>query len=165
MARATRSCLVRFVAALALAGTFTTVSVTAAGTQPGAPARDLSIDERMGGHTLQRHVGRTDADLFDRLDRQPGISAASTYTDRATAERVVGETLARERGRIDRWLNRSGSRPNLTLDYRGPVSAPIGRTVRRGDTRVLPCSDAIVVLRWDSRRNYYVLTSYPERRR
>jgi toxin YxiD len=133
--------------------------------QKASQNRDLAADERLGGHTLQRHVGRSDDDLRDRLEQQPGISAASTYTDRATAERVVGDTLARERARVERWLNRTGSRPNLTLDYHGPASAPIGRTVRRGDSRVLPCTDAIVVLRWDARRGYYVLTSYPERRR
>src|SRR5689334_2318109 len=49
---------------------------------------DLSADEAMGGHTLQRHVGRTDAELRARLDREPQISSASTYTDRATAEEV-----------------------------------------------------------------------------
>jgi len=46
-------------------------------------------------------VGRTDSQLLDRLAREPRISAASTYTDRATAELVVG--LALERGR---WNDR-----------------------------------------------------------
>jgi len=154
----------RLVAAAALAAGLAGWIGPTAAQRPGQ-SRDLANDERLGGHTLQRHVGLTDDDLRNRLVRQPGISAASTYTDRATAERVVGATLAREGARVDRWLGRTGSRPNLTLGYRGPASAPIGRTVRRGDTRVLPCTDAIVVLRWDARNGYYVLTSYPERRR
>lgn len=147
------------VAALAWAG------IASPAAQNGASSRDLAADERLGGHTLQRHVGLSDDELRARLARQPGISAASTYTDRATAERVVGETIARERTRIARWLNRAGNRPNLTLTYRSPAAMPIGRTVRRGESRSVACTEAIVVLRWDARREYFVLTSYPERRR
>ena len=51
--------------------------------------RDLAADESMGGHTLARHVGKTDSQLSDRLRREPQISAASTYTDREMAERTV----------------------------------------------------------------------------
>jgi hypothetical protein len=42
--------------------------------------RDLSVDESMGGHTLARHVGKTDAQLADRLRREPQISSASTLS-------------------------------------------------------------------------------------
>src|SRR4051794_5666599 len=56
--------------------------------------RDLSIDESRGGHTLARHVGRTDAELRQRLIDEPNISAASTYTSRATAELTVARALA-----------------------------------------------------------------------
>jgi len=58
---------------------------------------DLERDEKRGGHTLARHVGRSDADLGERLRRERQISAASTYTDRATAERVVALALAQQR--------------------------------------------------------------------
>src|SRR5689334_10011971 len=56
---------------------------------PATPTHDLSADEADGGHTLQRHVGKSDAELIERLKREPQISSASTYTDRATAERVI----------------------------------------------------------------------------
>src|SRR5215470_18031747 len=72
-------------------------------------ARDLSQDEAEGGHTLHRHVGRTDAELKQRLEQEPNISAASTYTDRATAETAVGTALEQNRSKIGRWLHRSGA--------------------------------------------------------
>jgi len=135
--------------------------------QAAAPAAryDLAAAERLGGHTLARHVGKSDAQLRDRLRREPGISAASTYPDRETAERVVAAAIARSIRRIDGWSSRTGQRPNLALDYRGEAADVIGRTLRRGETAPRPCIDAVVVLRWHRDGYYYVLTSYPERRR
>ena len=125
--------------------------------------RDLSVDEALGGHTLARHVGRTDAQLAERLRRERDISAASTYTDRAVAERSVGAALAEAGGRLAQWQERTGRRPNLVLHYVDRAHRPIGRSLERGRTAAVPCSRALVVLRWDERRGrYYVLTSYPE---
>ena len=123
---------------------------------------DLERDEKRGGHTLARHVGRSDADLSERLRRERQIRAASTYTDRVTAERVVALTLAQHRTRVDEWLAREGSRPNLALDYRAARGEPIGRSLARRARKAAACSDAVVVLRWDGRNGFYVLTSYPE---
>jgi anti-sigma factor ChrR (cupin superfamily) len=114
----------------------------------------------MGGHTLRKHVGRTDEQLRERLDEERGISAASSYTDRAAAEIAVGTVLEQAHGRIERWLERGGRAPNLVLDYHG--NRPIGRTLHRGDSTSQPCSDAKVVLRMSRAGQYYVLTSYPE---
>lgn len=138
--------------------------IRTAPTPAAAPARDLSLDEARGGHTLARHVGLTDGDLRDRLRRERRIAAASTYTDRATAERVVGAALADGGSRLERWRAREGRRPNLVLDFRsgGP---PVGLSLRRRDVEPVPCRDAVVVLRWDEASgDFFVLTSYPEAR-
>ena len=126
------------------------------------PAADLAASERMGGHTLARHVGRTDDELRERLRSEPSISAASTYSNRATAERVVATTLQRFSRRVQSWSARTGSRPNLALDFQGVADAPVGRSLRRGAARARDCEDAVVVLRWHRSGVYYVLTSYPE---
>jgi Bacterial CdiA-CT RNAse A domain len=123
-------------------------------------AHDLSADEEMGGHTLQRHIGRTDAELQERLERERHISAASTYTDRETAEHVVAEAIRLNQDRIQRWLQRPGGHPNLVLDYHG--DQPVGRVLNRGESHSVPCSNAVVVLKWAGPNRYYVLTSYPE---
>jgi hypothetical protein len=121
------------------------------------------VDEAMGGHTLARHVGKTDAELAERLRREPRISTASTYTDRAIAERVVGAVLARSGGRLTSWERRAGPRPNLALNYVDPANQPIGRSLRRGRQSAEPASRAVVVLRWlEHSSRFYVLTSYPE---
>ena len=143
--------------------TTTPAPATPAVRTESAPTRDLALDESLGGHTLARHVGKSDAELADRLRREPGISAASTYTDRTIAERVVGAALARAGGKLKTWEQRSGRRPNLVLDYTEPSRQPIGRSLRRGQPSPRTASRAIVVLRWHERSDrFYVLTSYPE---
>jgi hypothetical protein len=130
-----------------------------------ASGYDLGRDERLGGHTLARHVARTDAQLRERLEREQEISAASTYEDRAAAERVIAEALARYASRLDDWKSRQGRRPNLTLHFKGGRQA-IGRSLERGRSAPVTCYDAVIVLHWDDRlRDSYVLTSYPETRR
>src|SRR5262245_4372800 len=79
---------------------------------PKRSGRDLRADERLGGHTLQRHVGRSDADLRERLRRERDISAASAYTDEATASTTVASALAQSASKIEAWEARRGSRPN-----------------------------------------------------
>lgn len=124
------------------------------------PVRDLSQDERAGGHILRKHVGQTEEDLRRRLQREENISGASTYTDRSTAEHVVGAAIAQSQDRIQRWLSRSGGHPNLVLDYDGDEA--IGRTMNRGENQSRPCTHALVVLKYAGPNDYYVLTSYPE---
>jgi Bacterial CdiA-CT RNAse A domain len=124
------------------------------------PSRDLSQDETAGGHILRKHVGQTDDELRERLERERHITGASTYTDRPTAERAVGAAIAQSQSRIESWLGRTGGHANLVLDYDSPE--PIGRTMNRGEDRAHPCSHALVVLKYAGPDDYYVLTSYPE---
>ena len=123
------------------------------------PARDLSQDERAGGHILRKHVGQSEEDLRRRLQRESNITGASTYTDRNTAEHVVGAAIAQSQSQIESWLNQ-GRHPNLVLDYDGTEA--IGRSMNRGEVHSHPCTHALVVLKYAGPDDYYVLTSYPE---
>ena len=154
------------------------IGLSAACTRPPAPetgpsaqpfsdvrrgsARDLSQDEAAGGHTLRKHVGRSDAELRERLQDERHISAASTWNDRQSAEAAVGAAITQQSSKISRWLARENGHPNLVLDYDGDSAHPFGRTLRRGEDRVEPCAQAVIVLKWDGANSYHVLTAYPE---
>jgi CDI toxin RNase A-like protein len=150
------------------AGTAALVPAAArsAAASASAPHRDLSIDESSGGHTLARHVGRTDAQLADRLRAEPQIAAASTWTNRDTAERAIAAAIDAGGSRLSSWEHRSGRRPNLVLHYTDRSGTALGRSLARGARAPVPCTQALVVLRWDERRDrFYVLTAYPETER
>jgi Bacterial CdiA-CT RNAse A domain len=135
-----------------------------AGSAKAVQARyDLGRDEERGGHTLSRHVARTDAELEERLEREHNISAASTWTNRETAEETVAEALHAERGHVESWTRRGYPRANLALHY--SVGRPIGRSLGRGESVPATCTDAVIVLRADGPDSFYVLTAYPEARR
>lgn len=160
----------RWLAALALIATAVALALvlhepatapSAAAVRPAGSAEplDLADHEAAGGHTLSRHVGRSDSDLTRRLRREPNLAAASTFLDRASAERAVAATLAAERGRIDGWIAKAG-RSTLALRWRGD-GAVVGRVLERGAASSVPAAGARVVLR---RRGdtWFVLTAYPE---
>jgi len=126
------------------------------------PRHSLEQDEAAGGHTLRKHVGRTDAELRERLQHEREISAASTWNDRESAETAVGAALAQQDSKVSRWLERENGHPNLVLDFDGDPSHPFGRTMHRGDDTSQPCAHAVIVLKWDGPSRYHVLTAYPE---
>jgi hypothetical protein len=131
--------------------------------QPTSGRYDLSRDEERGGHTLAKHVGRSDEELRQRLDWERNISAASTWTDREAAEETVGAALRQEHNRIDSWERRGYPRTNLALHF--DAGRAIGRSMRHGDANSSPCTQAVIVLKADGPESFYVLTTYPEEQR
>ncbi|TXL91839.1 RNase A-like domain-containing protein [Streptomyces sp. IB2014 016-6] len=72
---------------------------------------DLAAAEGMGnGHTLDKHVGKTDEQLLQRMrdeskaNGEPKIPAASTYADVEAAQRFTQYCLRDNSEDIDRWL-------------------------------------------------------------
>lgn len=124
--------------------------------------RDLQRDEAQGGHTLERHIGKSDPQLRERLDEE-SISTDSTYTDRGTAEMAVAAAIQENQARINTWLHRPGGHSNLVLDY--DSDSPLGRSMRRDNPQSFSCSHAVAILKWVSASDYFVLTSYPDCRR
>ena len=124
---------------------------------------DLAADEEKGGHTLKKHIGRSDDELRERLARERDISAASTWTDRDAAETTIAAALSAEKNKVQRWIERGYPRPNLALHFN--AGRTIGRSLRRGYSQVVPCTAAVIVLKPDGPKNFHVLTAYPEAER
>jgi len=109
------------------------------------------------GHTIARHVGKTDAQLIARLNSSSRISGASTFTNQATAEAVISSTIRGNRANLNAWL-RSGSSRNLVLDYTG--NSIIGRGIMRGQSAVTNLTNARVVLKPNGNGGFNILTAF-----
>ncbi|WP_302467481.1 RNase A-like domain-containing protein, partial [Shouchella clausii] len=125
-----------------------------------APGGGLAAHEVKGGHLIERHVGKTDEELLERIRNNPRINGSSTFKDRAIAEKVASEVLndINNKKAIEPWLSNPQSKSNLVLTYEG--TEVIGRGVKRGSTTVENMTNARIVLKKDGERNY-ILTGYP----
>jgi hypothetical protein len=127
---------------------------------PTGDRYDLERDEQRGGHTVAKHVARTDDQLRERLDRERNISAASSWTDLPTAEQTVATALRANQNRIAEWQQRGYPRANLALHFN--AGRVVGRSLRHGADQAVDVSQAVVVLRADGPASFFVLTTYPE---
>ncbi len=123
------------------------------------PGGGLQAHEDAGGHLLERHVGKSEGWLLDRVNRE-NVSAASSFRDVGEAEHFVAETLAENQDAIDAWLGGEGGN-RLVVD--ATFDASTGISVKRGDRHaedvfsvrlVLERSDALGI-------GYRIVTGYP----
>ena len=134
-------------------------SVKQGDSSPLAPGGGLAAHEAKGGHLIERHVGKTDEELLQRLQINKKIRASSSFTDRPTAERVANETLTKHKKEIEEWLKSDVNDP-LPLPYRG--TEVIGRGVRKGSNEVKDMTNARIVLK-KNKDGSFILTGYPTR--
>lgn len=129
---------------------------------PAVPGGGLSAHEKAGGHLLRRHVGKTEEELIDRLESQPGIRSASSFPDRRVAEVVVGLVIASRQKEIAKWLR--GDEERLTLDF--TANRPVGIMVSRRSMRAEPVHSVRLVLERDAEfepLGWRILTGYPQK--
>lgn len=119
---------------------------------------------RVGGHTIARHVGRTEAQLRARLletatARRP-LAMVSTFDDLATAERAISQALQVHKQRIFAWAQAAG-RDNLVIDL--DVGRAVGSGIRRATGQLERLSKIKIVLRKETYNGmpHFILTSYP----
>jgi len=117
---------------------------------------------RLGGHTIAKHIGRTDAELIDRLQKTPGMRAASTFANLREAETLVSRVLRFNRVGVKRWLALSKVGEKLELDL--ALSGGVGRVMVPGATKAISGRVVRVVLRKQvyAGKSYYVLTAFPK---
>jgi hypothetical protein len=141
------------------------------------PAEPVSLEsqERAGGHTIQRHVGK-DAEFIRTRVIDQQLDAASTFRDLATAERVCNAALEANKADINSraFAPREGP-ANVAYDYDagrdiGSYLTDVNVTDRRGRARKNKglksgATKVKLVIRYNWNQNpphpFYVLTCYP----
>ncbi len=120
---------------------------------------DLAAEEAAGGHTIARHVAKSDAYLLNRLATE-SIPAAGTFATLGDAERAVSDAIRANQVAITQWAA-SGAQRVLPLTYQ--AGRDIGTVIVRGATAPRAAQVVRVVLRRTTvaRKVYFVLTAYP----
>lgn len=101
-------------------------------------------------------MGKTEAQLKQRMDESPHLKVASSFRDEHTAEQAVSTALEKNHAAIDQWLKRP--RDDLVIFHKGESS--LGIAVDRGVPAARSGNVARIVLRPDPEGGFYVLTAY-----
>lgn len=125
------------------------------------PGGGLQAHEDAGGHLIERHVGKSEQWLLDRVDRE-NISAASSFPDLPTAEHFVSGTIAEHQDRVDAWVDGQGGN-RLVIDAR--FDATTGISVSRGDSSAVDVFSVRLVLERSNQLDigYRIVTGYPNK--
>jgi hypothetical protein len=90
----------------------------------------------IGGHTILKHVGRTEAQLRERLAREPRREIVSTFYNLSTAEWAISETMQANIIKIKSWTQA----PKKRFDPGKQSRKKCGLCRGQGDGRENRCS-------------------------
>jgi hypothetical protein len=118
---------------------------------------------RIGGHTLLKHVGKTEAQMRARLAAEPKRSVVPSFTNQQAAEWAISEAMNANATLIKSWANSAGSYSRF--DFIFDVGRNVGCGVVRESGTVVPMSKVKIILKYQKYNGmpYYILTSYLER--
>jgi hypothetical protein len=117
-------------------------------------------DDRWGGHTIERHVGKSDEELRARLARDSRLNTASAWDSAEIATQVIDSTLKSHAGELVGWLARAPPGNRRVIDYRGRER--LGRAIRAEDPRkVVPLTNARLVIEALGQGRWRLITAYP----
>jgi len=124
--------------------------------------RGLTFYERVGGHTIRRHVGKSPSWLVRRLKEEPRLKAASSFYDLQTAEEAVRGAIRENYEKLLNWLRDPRAPDKLVLLYKSKKALGIKvERLRGGSFKESVSYTARVILKKDKRYGFIVLTAYP----
>lgn len=120
----------------------------------------LDIMELAGGHTIERHVSKTNQELIRRAIKED-VDAATSYANKAIATKAVQENLRKNANEIAKWLNESDTgRKVFDVSH----NYPIGKGALGDKKQIInDLSNSRVVLVRDSTSElgFRILTTFP----
>lgn len=121
----------------------------------------LQEQERLGGDTMDRHVGRSTGELAARLAKDPAMAATSSFPDHNTARQVISAALRPDESDYDSWARvaQAGERAEVRMAF----EQPIGILVERGNGSGFPAHGITVVLEAIGGGACRLVTAFPTR--
>jgi RHS repeat-associated protein len=154
-------------ASVAGGGKFANGALTAAFGYLFNYAANLLNDDAAGGHTFERHIGKSLDYLQGRLEDYPRLEAASTYGSYAEANAVTQRLFDQNQSIIDAWVADVNAGGRLIISIFFPLASPnffpIGSVLERDAGMAVPGNGARAVLERapDMPNGFRVITSYP----
>jgi len=114
---------------------------------------------KLGGHTIAKHVGRTEQQLRARLAAEPARDIVSTFTNLRMAEDCISRVMRLNATKIKAWAQTANPKPLQLVEEMGKVA---GFGVVRLGGQVVQLRKVLLVLKLQTYNGmpYYVLTAY-----
>lgn len=123
---------------------------------------EAAAGSRLGGHTILKHIGKTEPELRARLLAQRGIPAASTFKSLEVAERTLYEAMRANRAAIEAWARTAAPGAKQAFFYTAKES--VGQGVVRATNTLVQMNKVRFVLKMEQYNGklFYILTAFPE---
>ncbi|MGF6984253.1 hypothetical protein QFZ99_003730 [Paraburkholderia atlantica] len=118
---------------------------------------EAKAGSRIGGHTLLKHVGRTEAQLRERLRLEPTKRVVSSFVNLEEAEWAISETMRANALLIKAWTKA----PREPLRLKKDVGRKVGYALIRKTDALVDSSKVWVALKYETYNGmpYYILTA------
>ncbi|MEY4583117.1 MAG: hypothetical protein RL701_7820 [Pseudomonadota bacterium] len=122
---------------------------------------EAQAGSKLGGHTIAKHVGRTETQLRARLAAEPRVQVASTFANIRDAEEAISKVLRLESAAVKAWAQ--AATPASALRLTRDVGVQVGTGVVRATGQLSRLQKVRVVLVYKSYNGmpYYILTAFP----
>lgn len=123
---------------------------------------EAAAGTRLGGHTIAKHVGKTQSELRARLAAEPRRQLVSTFDSLGGAERILYRALRANKSAIETWAK--SARPRETREFFFAAGEVVGTVLVRATNQLHRASKVRVVLKLQDYNGklYYILTAFPE---
>jgi hypothetical protein len=122
----------------------------------------LAEEEAAGGHTIARHVGRTEGQLQARLASEPRIPAASSFRTIEEAQAVLSRAMRANRQVIETWAKNPNAPNRLRLLFNAGQDIGYGVVRQTGGLQNMQKVRIVLEKTSVNGKLYYILTSFPE---
>ncbi|MFK8258687.1 RNase A-like domain-containing protein [Erwinia sp. AnSW2-5] len=126
--------------------------------------------QKGGGHTIKKHVGKSEIELMDKIGRgmQSGTlkqsSSASSFISLNIAEKAISHAIKANRWQIRRWAKSTPTDHNsLYFEFNYLHSSKVGMVIPASTKMATETNKLTIVLLKKSHNGkpYYIITAYP----
>ena len=135
---------------------------------------DLVDEENRGGHTIKKHVGKSEAFLLNRVRTEVyrigmftvGLEAAGTFTSLEAANKLVGSTLADNQEIVAKVASGEFDRAKVDKQFGSPTGTEAYRKSDRSDPYIRDTNAVRVIIVYDRSdpRGFRIATAFPMRK-
>ena len=130
------------------------------------PIHIVLSEHETHGHTIARHVGKTDAYLIERLQKNKRLKTVSTFSSLTMAEASVNAVLNLKRAEVADWWH--GDLARQAFFARVPTHgsymtrAMLEQQGERVQSQPVPQQAVVRVVLARKADGFYVLTAFPQ---